>query len=322
MYIYEVKGISKYFRYGILGGSTFPAVDNVSFSIDEKPRIYTIAGESGCGKTTLAKMLLRILRPSRGMILYKEKNLWKLDRKNLKSFYKEVQPVFQDPYDAFNPHENVDRYLIKTAKNILGLKDEREIKKKLQDILAFVGLSYDMVVGRKPREFSGGQLQRVSIARSLIPDPKVLILDEPVSMLDASFRVNLLNLFKDIKDKKKTTIIYITHDLATAYYLSDYIFIMYRGNIVEYGLMESVISNPLHPYTRTLIKALPDYRRREEWLKEEFKPPGIELKEFLIKGCKYVNECPHSLTACSENRPPMIEVEKGHYAACWLLAKT
>ncbi len=145
MYIYEVKGISKYFRYGILGGSTFPAVDNVSFSIDEKPRIYTIAGESGCGKTTLAKMLLRILRPSKGVILYKEKNLWKLDRKNLKSFYKEVQPVFQDPYDTFNPHENVDRYLIKTAKNILGLKDEREIKKKLQDILAFVGLSYDMV---------------------------------------------------------------------------------------------------------------------------------------------------------------------------------
>jgi len=152
--------------------------------------------------------------------------------------------------------------------------------------------------------------------------PWVLIADEPVSMLDASLRVNILNLFREVKDEKGITIIYITHDLATVYYLSDYIFIMYRCSIIEHGSIQSVVDNPLHPYTQTLIKALPDYRRRKEWFKEEFKPPGIELKEFLIKGCKYANQCPHASTKCFKTRPPMVEVQEDHHIACWLFTKT
>jgi peptide/nickel transport system ATP-binding protein len=318
MYIYEVKEASKYFEYGILGGSRFSALDNVSITIDEIPKIYSIAGESGCGKTTLAKMLLRMLKADRGTILYKGKNLWKLSRKYVKDFYKEVQPIFQDPYDTFNPHENVNSYLIKITKNILGLNNEGEIKKRIQDALEFVGLSYDIVKGKKPNEFSGGQLQRVSLARSIIPNPKVLIADEPASMLDASLRINVLNLFRDIKDRKKNIILYITHDLATSYYLCDYIFIIYRGTIVEHGSIQSVIDNPLHPYTKTLIRALPDYRRRKEWFEEKFKTSSIELKEFLIEGCKYANQCPHASIKCFKNRPPTVEVQKEHYVACWL----
>ncbi|MEM1515590.1 MAG: ABC transporter ATP-binding protein [Candidatus Bathyarchaeia archaeon] len=321
MYIYEVKNASKYFEYGILGSFKFPAVDDVNITIDEKPSIYAIAGESGCGKTTLAKMFLRILKADRGTILYRGKNIWKLSGDALKNFYKEVQPVFQDPYDTFNPHENVDNYLIKTAKNLLGLNDEKEVRKRVQDVLDFVGLSYDTIKGKKPREFSGGQLQRVALARSIIPNPKVLIADEPVSMLDASLRINILNFFRDIKNKEKSIIIYITHDLATSYYLSDYIFIMYRGSIVEHGAIQSIVDNPLHPYTQTLLKALPDYRKRDEWFKEEFKPPGIELEEFLIKGCKYANQCPHASERCFKNRPHEIEAEKEHYVACWLAVK-
>jgi peptide/nickel transport system ATP-binding protein len=321
MYIYEAKNVSKYFEYGVLGGFKFPAVDEVNITVDETPRAYAIAGESGCGKTTLAKMFLRILKADRGIILYKGKNLWKLGGNDLKNFYKEVQPVFQDPYDAFNPHENVDNYLIKAAKNLLGLNDEREVKKRVQDALDFIGLSYDIIKGKKPREFSGGQLQRISLARSLIPNPKVLIADEPVSMLDASIRINILNFLRDIKNKENIIILYITHDLSTSYYLSDYIFIMYRGNIIEHGSIRSVMDNPSHPYTQTLLKVLPDYRKREEWFKEEFKPPGIELKEFLIKGCKYVNQCPYVLERCFKNRPPTIEIENDHYVACWLIAK-
>jgi len=321
MNIYEAKNVSKYFEYGVLGGFKFPAVDNVNITVDETPRAYAIAGESGCGKTTLAKMFLRILKADRGIILYKGKNLWKLGGNDLKNFYKEVQPVFQDPYDAFNPNENVDNYLIKAAKNLLGLNDEREMKKRVQDALDFVGLSYDIIKGKKPREFSGGQLQRISLARSLIPNPKVLIADEPVSMLDASIRINILNFLRDIKNKENIIILYITHDLSTSYYLSDYIFIMYRGNIIEHGPIRLVMDNPSHPYTQTLLKVLPDYRKREEWFKEEFKPPGIELKEFLIKGCKYVNQCPYVLERCFENRPPTIEIENEHYVACWLIIK-
>ena len=313
--------VSKYYGYGYLGKTLFPAVDEVSLELGgDKPKILALVGESGCGKSTLAKIALGIVRPDRGSVLYRGRDIWKMNKAERRTFRKDVQAVFQDPYDTFNPFEKGANYLMQTAMRMLGLSKEEAVK-RVDSVLRLVGLSYDFVKGKRPREFSGGQLQRIAIARALIPEPKLIIADEPVSMIDASLRVNILNIFRKIREEMKTSFLYITHDLATAYYISDEIAVMYRGTIVELGDIDKVVKNPLHPYTRTLIASLPDYRRRKVWFEEEFAPPGIEIKEFLLPGCKYVGQCPHATERCKRERPALVEVEKGHWVACWLYTK-
>lgn len=313
----ELMNVSKFYGYGLLGISKFAAVDNVTLSILSEPSIMVLAGESGCGKTTLAKIILRMTKPDKGRVLFKGKDLWKLNRHDLKEYYKTVQPIFQDPYDTFSPYEKLEVPLFNTAKRILGLNRE-EARYTVEKALEMVGLSLDIIMGKRRNELSGGQLQRVSIARALIPRPKVLIADEPVSMLDASLRANILNIFKDLKDKMKLTILYITHDLATAYYVGDYIYVMFRGSIIEHGPTEKVLSEPLHPYTTALINALPDYRKREKFLEEKTEMKEIELKEFLLEGCKYYYRCPFARKECFKERPPLIKVSSDRFVSCWL----
>ncbi|RLG74456.1 MAG: ABC transporter ATP-binding protein [Thermoprotei archaeon] len=311
--------VTKFYRYGILG-IPFPAVDNVTLAFTETPTIFTLAGESGCGKSTLAKIIAGIVRPDRGAVLYRGKNLWKLNKQERLRFRKEVQIILQDPYETFNPFEKVDNYLERTAVRIGGVpKDKSE--EYIAKILNFVGLDYHDVVNKKPHEFSGGQLQRVSIARALLANPKFLIADEPVSMIDASLRVEILNLFKRIKEERKVSILYITHDLATAYYITDKLAIMYRGSIVEEGDVETIVNKPHHPYTQLLISSLPDYRKGREWLYEEVKITSIEVKEFLFAGCKFHDRCPYAMDICKSRIPPRVEVEPGHFVLCWLHAK-
>jgi len=174
-----------------------------------------------------------------------------------------------------------------------------------------------MIKGRRKDEISGGQLQRVAIARALIPNPKLLVADEPVSMLDATLRANILNIFKELKDRRGISLLYITHDLNTAYYIGDYIYIMFRGTIVEHGHIEKVLSEPLHPYARTLIDALPSYEKRERYIKESIELKETELKEFLLKGCKYYYRCPYATKKCFTEKPPYIETSPNHYVMCW-----
>jgi len=312
----ELVNVSKFYGFGLLGISKFPAVDDVSLSIPNKPSIYVLAGESGCGKTTLAKIMLRIVKPDKGKILFKNKDLWKLSKDELKEFYRTIQPVLQDPYDTFNPYEKLEVPLLKTAKKLLGVNDE-EARSIVEKVLEMVGLSLDMIMGKRRDELSGGQLQRVSIARSLIPRPKLLITDEPVSMLDASLRVNILNIFRKLRDEEGLAILYITHDLATAYYIGDYIYIMFRGSIIEGGPIEKVISEPLHPYTSALISALPSYEKREIFFKEKVEMKVVELKEFLLKGCKYYYRCPYAQQKCFEEKPPMVKVSSERFVSCW-----
>ncbi|MEM4757512.1 MAG: ABC transporter ATP-binding protein [Desulfurococcaceae archaeon] len=313
--IFELRNVSKYYGYGLLGLSKFAAVDNVDFSITNNPAIYVLAGESGCGKTTLAKMLLRIVKPDNGRILFLGKDLWKLKGNELKEYYKMVQPVFQDPYDTFNPYENLEIPLIKTAQKLLEIDRERAVE-IVAKALEIVGLDLDTIRGRKRSELSGGQLQRVSIARSLVVKPRLLIADEPVSMLDASLRANILNIFKRLKEQEKMTILYITHDLATAYYIGDHISIMFRGCIIEHGNIDEVLKNPLHPYTITLLESLPDYSKKDKFLRERVELKETELQEFLIKGCKYYYRCPSPSEKCYETRPAFIEARPGHFVAC------
>jgi peptide/nickel transport system ATP-binding protein len=316
-FMLQIIDVSKVFGYGFLGRIKFPAVDHVFLNIEDKPKIFTIAGESGCGKTTLARMILGIIEPSSGTLLYRNKNLQKLSSKDKLWFLKEVQGVFQDPYDTFNPLKRVETYLFEAARNLLGLKNHEEASKYIDDTLKLMGLSLKDVKGKYPREFSGGELQRVSIARALISKPKLMVVDEPVSMIDASMRMNILNMFKDLRDNDEISFIYITHDLATAYYISDDMAIMYRGVIVETGPAERVLIERHHPYTKALIDALPEYVKRSEWLIKKTKPPGMEIKEFVIPYCKYAHLCQFKMHICTQKRPPMFDVN-GVKVSCWL----
>ncbi len=316
----EVKNISKIFRYGLFGFE-FKAVDNVSLTLEDKPFIFTVAGESGSGKTTLARIILGVHTPEYGEILYRGRNIHRLKGEDLIWFRKEVQAVFQDPYASFNPLKKVYDYLYETAKNVAKIS-ENEIEANIEEVLKRVGLSLEKVKGRYPSEFSGGELQRVSVARALITRPRLIIADEPVSMLDASLRVTIVNLFKEFKDDLKISFMYITHDLSTAYYISDYIAIMYRGWIVEQGPVEKVFTEPLHPYTQTLLLSapMPDPKWREKWLKAIKLTTSIEEKEFLAKGCKYASRCPNAMKKCFE-QTPLEFIVNGVKVKCWLYEK-
>ncbi|MCX7845207.1 MAG: dipeptide/oligopeptide/nickel ABC transporter ATP-binding protein, partial [Dictyoglomaceae bacterium] len=236
-----VKNLTKIFTIGsLLFKTKIYAVNNVSFEIGAgKPEIFTLAGESGSGKSTLARMLLGLIKPTFGTIQYKGKDISKINsQKEWLLFSKEVQPIFQNPFETFSPLNKVEDYLYDTAKNYNVILKTADKSTVLKDYLNIFGLSYDEIKGRYPHELSGGQLQRLSIARALITNPSLLIADEPVSMIDASLRMSIINLFKELKDKFGVNVIYITHDLATAYYISDRIAIMLRGNIVEMGPVE------------------------------------------------------------------------------------
>jgi len=250
-------------------------------------------------------------------VLYKGRNVHKLKSRENLWFRKEVQAIFQDPYETFNPLKKVDTYLYETARNLLGLKSSEEAYKHVAKVLEFVGLSLEECRNKYPNEFSGGQVQRISVARALLPSPKLIMADEPVSMTDASLRMNVLNMFKELKESQGISFMYITHDLATAYYISDEIAIMYRGMIVEEGPADEVLLGQSHPYTKALVTSLPEPGKREKWLKRQVAAPGMEVKEFLTPYCKYANICPNRTEKCVKERPPMFSVDKVK-VACWL----
>lgn len=253
----EVQGVTKVFSMGgILARKSFEAVHDVSFSLQEdRPEIFTVIGESGSGKTTLARMILGLEVPTRGTIRFRGRPVsTRLRAAERTRFMASVQPVFQNPFEAFNPLKRVDRYLESTARRFLSLRDRASVDRAMDEALVKVGLSLAEVRGRFSHELSGGQLQRVAIARALIPNPPLLITDEPVSMVDASLRMAIVNLLKALRDEFGVSVIYITHDLATAYYISDRIVIMQRGKVVEMGPAAAVLDAPEHPYSR-LLKA-------------------------------------------------------------------
>jgi ABC-type oligopeptide transport system ATPase subunit len=255
----EVAGVSKTFTTGgVLGRRRVEAVKSVSFSLRrEQPEIFTIIGESGSGKSTLAKMILGDERPTAGRLAFDGQDLARRrSRSEQLTFLAAVQPVFQNPFEAFNPLKRVDRYLFSTARRLLRIKGASEIEARSGAMLRQVGLSLAEIRGRFPHELSGGQLQRIAIARALIPSPSLIVADEPVSMVDASLRMSIVNLFRSLRDELKVSIIYITHDLATAYYISDRLIIMRRGEVVEGGPARRVLDAPQHPYTKQLKNAV------------------------------------------------------------------
>jgi peptide/nickel transport system ATP-binding protein len=301
----EVNELTKQYSQGnVLARVTLVAADHVSFYI--KPaEIFTLAGESGCGKTTTAKVVLGFEEATSGTIIHNGKTQ---TRKKKAWLTEGVQAIFQDPFSTFNPLRTVDRYFFETVQNLIPAVSKQQAIDLIDQKLRLVGLTYPEFAGKYPNEFSGGQLQRISIARALLSNPTLLIADEPVSMVDASLRMSIVNLFKKLRDELGVSILYITHDLATAYYVSDRIAIMFRGNIVEMGTVEQVLMNPRHPYSKLLRDSIPQADPKLRW-SDTVTLAELEQEEYLRKGCKFAGRCPNVMDICKRDVPADIVID-------------
>ena len=314
----KTRNLSKVYRLGgIFNRTRINALDDVNLSVEsDKPSIISIVGESGSGKTTLAKVLLRLVQPTSGSAYVVDRQLTGTgDVPSNRELLNLVQPIFQNPFEAFSSYRTVDMYLANTATRVAECA-KAETVDAMENALGLVGLEYRDVRGKYPNQFSGGELQRVSIARALIPNPKIIVADEPVSMIDASLRMNIINLFLRLKEEYQRSFIYITHDLATAYYISDYIGVMYRGCIVEFGDARTILAAPQHPYTQLLLDSIADIGRK--WENNKMKMADMEAKEFQFQGCRFYNRCPHASDQCKFERPIAQQLSDGRDVYCHL----
>ncbi len=309
----ELKNVTKKFKTGTI------ALDNLSFAIDANaPSIIAVAGESGSGKTTLAMMALGFLDPSTGTVLYKGKMMSKLSGAERTAFRKEVQAVFQDPFAVYNPFYKVDHIFDMAVANFKLAKSRTEARQRIEEALVSVGLRPEETLGRFPHQLSGGQRQRLVVARALLLRPQLLVADEPVSMVDASLRATILESLRKLKDDLGVTILYITHDLTTAYHVCDQIIVLYRGSVMEAGDVEAVITNPQHPYTQLLIDSIPWPDLTRKWGQQEIVAIDDSTAKAAQKGCKFAGRCPHVMDKCWQSAPPLYEVAGHQVAACYL----
>ena len=294
------------------------AVAGASFTIrNDRPEIYTLAGESGSGKTTLARLVLGLEQATSGNMYYKGRDVLHLTHREWRDwFLKEVQPIFQDPFATFSPLKRIDSYLYETTRNYKMATTREGVDKHVDEALHAVGLSLAEIRGRYPNELSGGQAQRVSVARALLTRPSLLVADEPVSMLDASLRMSIVNLFRELRDEHKVSVLYITHDLTTAYYAADRIAVMLRGWVVESGPVENVLGEPLHPYTQNLKNAIPEADPDKTW-EGDASLAVMDTEEYTRTGCRYAGRCPAVMEICKTKVPRDIDVQ-GRSVKCFL----
>ncbi len=314
--VLKTEHLNKVYKLGSLFNRlTINALDDVNLEVQsDKPVIISLVGESGSGKTTMAKVMLRLIQPNAGDAIAYDRVVAGVGKRESKAeFLKTIQPIFQNPFEAFSSYRAVDAYLETTATRLNNFTRAQAVD-AMSDALNFVGLKYADVRGKYPNQFSGGELQRVSIARALLPRPSMIIADEPVSMIDASMRMNIVNLFLSLMEQYKTSFLYITHDLATAYYISDYVAVMYRGCIVEFGAAKDVLTDPQHPYTRLLLESIPSVKAK--WDRTRFANSDIETKEFRFVGCKFRNRCPLAKDICTDQRPAAVKKDGGREVYC------
>lgn len=314
--IVELRNVTKVFGGGLGKKDVNVALDDMTFAIEEGfPHIITIAGESGSGKTTMMMLLLGFYEPSAGTVLFEGKDIWKLSKADTVHFRRYVQAVFQDPFAVYNPFYKVDNLLSIPIKNFRLARNKAEAYELMDSALRRVGLRPEETLGRYPHQLSGGQRQRIAVARALILQPKILIADEPVSMVDASLRAVILKQIRELNQESGIPVLYITHDLTTAYHVSEYIMVLYKGSVMEAGDIEKVIREPQHPYTQLLVNSIPWPDPNMLWGKA-----AQEASRRIVdnRGCKYAPRCPNAFEPCTQSPPPLYRIREDQVAACYL----
>ena len=310
--ILRVNHLKKYFS---VPAGMLHAVDDISFTIDNG-KTLGVVGESGCGKSTMGRAILRLHEPTSGEVYFQGKDVLSLDKKGMKQLRRDMQIIFQDPYASLNPRMTVSEAIAAPllVQKIYSRKDKAQIEKRVREIMNLVGLA-NRLINTYPHELDGGRRQRIGIARALALNPKFIVCDEPVSALDVSIQAQILNLMADLQDELGLTYLFITHDLSVVKYVSDDILVMYLGQMVEKAPSEKLFKKPMHPYTQALLSAIPipdpDLPMNRITMKGELTSPvnpGI--------GCRFAKRCPFAKDECSQQEMVLTEEEPGHFVTC------
>ncbi len=313
--MFQVTDLCQYFNVG--RGKVLKAVDHVNFTV-YKGETLGLVGESGCGKSTTGRCLVKLYDPAAGTIKYKGEDIFKYNREQEKTFRKNVQMIFQNPHSSLNPRMTV-KDIIGYGMKLHGLATDQNVDEKVEAILKKVGLNRDHM-SRFPHEFSGGQKQRIGIARALAVEPEFIICDEPISALDVSIQAQVLNLLKELQEEMGLTYLFIAHDLSVVKYISDRVIVMYLGTIVEFADSEELYANPLHPYTQVLLSSIPVadpklVREKQRIMVKGEIPSPINPKD----ACRFAERCPYATEECRSKLPELKEVTPGHFVACHMV---
>ncbi|MBA2521560.1 MAG: ABC transporter ATP-binding protein [Chloroflexia bacterium] len=318
----EARNVTKVFGAGLLSAGETVALRDFSLAISgEQPSVTAIVGESGSGKTTLVRLLLGLAAPTSGQVLFRGKELTTLTGDDRRRFLKDVQAIFQDPFEVFNPFYKVDHVLALPIENFGLAASKRERRELMESALSAVGLRPEETLGRYPHQLSGGQRQRIMVARAVLLRPRLIIADEPVSMVDASLRATILNSLLTLNRDLGISIVYITHDLTTAFQISEDIIVLYRGAVAEAGAVGLVVQTPEHPYTRLLVGSIPAPDPAAAWQGERVLGRGSGAARLIPTGpsfCAFHDRCPHAMPICVEQAPPLFQTDPTRVAACYL----
>ena len=319
----EIRNATKiYTSGGFLGRNpkTVVALDDFSLTIDDSPStITTIAGESGSGKTTLASVVLGFIRLTSGQIIYDGQDVTTMNNRQLIEYRRNVQAVFQDPFGVYNPFYRIEHVFDLVTKHFKLASNAKDARERVEEALNVVGLQGEDVLRKYPHQLSGGQRQRIMMARAYMIKPRLIVADEPVSMVDASLRASILDAMLRLRDESNISFLYITHDLSTAYQIGDQIYLLYQGITAERGRAVEVIDNPKHPYVQLLIDSVPVPDPNEKWDTDINLPSEEEMRTATAQGCRYYPRCPHRMERCLVKQPPLYKIDANrHEAACYL----
>jgi peptide/nickel transport system ATP-binding protein len=317
----EARQVTKVFGQGLMSNknSLTVALHEISLGLNvDPPSITAIVGESGSGKTTLARTLLGLAEPTSGAVLYRGTDMRHLTSAQRRQFLREVQVIFQDPFEVYNPFYMVDHVLETPIRKMRLASSRNEARQLILDTLHAVGLRPDETLGRYPHQLSGGQRQRIMVARAMLVRPRLIVADEPVSMVDASLRATILECLRQLKDEFGISLIYITHDLTTAYQISDNMVVLYRGRAVEAGEVGLVVKDPEHPYTRLLVGSIPQPDPHHPWQRDVLGKDPSDVTAATQNGCSFADRCPSVMEVCNTREPPLFQTHPRRAAACFL----